>query len=528
MRSSGYSKSQPEYYKLILDGISNGVKIDYNGNRNRNRRCVNLPISDEDWPKVNKVILADVAAGIKVGPFDKPPFEFFSCSPIGCVPKRTKGEIRVIHHLSHPRGGDNDSINEHTRDVPITLGSFDRATDIIKQLGEGCFLIKLDVKAAYKLVLVCEEDRALLGFMWEGKYYYERVLPFGLKSSCRIWEWFATALHFIMNKSMCIEWIVHYIDDFLIVVKNREEAMKQREKAESLCEKLDVPLAHDKSEGPVTKLTFLGIEIDTMTMTARLPEEKLSELHTLVGNWGTRTHANISELKSLEGVLQWCTKVVRPGRACLERIRQFIKEHSRISEGPHRLNEEVMRDIGWWFRFVREWNGVSLLYEVEWQHATKICLFTDACDDGYGCCLGNHWCHGKFTEEQLLRARNKESVSNTRSMPFLELLALVLAASTWGHMWKGQKICFVTDCMPVKDAMTNLRSPSNRLMRLIRHLSSLAARFQFDFKCEWIEGELNVLADHLSRSRIQEFLALVPTADPEATPVVPLPPFDEM
>ena len=66
----------------------------------------------------------------------------------------------------------------------------------MRKLGRGCFLIKLDVSAAYKQIPVRREDWPLLGFMWRGEYYYERVLPFGLRSSCRLWDLYAAALHF--------------------------------------------------------------------------------------------------------------------------------------------------------------------------------------------------------------------------------------------------------------------------------------------------------------------------------------------
>ena len=42
-----------------------------------------------------------------------------------------------------------------------------------------------------------------------------------------------------------------------------------------LCETLGVPVAPGKTEGPSTKLVFLGIEIDTRSMVLRLPPPKL-------------------------------------------------------------------------------------------------------------------------------------------------------------------------------------------------------------------------------------------------------------
>ena len=96
--------------------------------------------------------MADVAANKKAGPFDRPPFKFFSVSPIGAVPKKGTNKIRVIHHLSHPFKG--DSINHSITEKYQPLGNFDQACVLIRRLGRGCSLIKLDAEAAYKQVPV--------------------------------------------------------------------------------------------------------------------------------------------------------------------------------------------------------------------------------------------------------------------------------------------------------------------------------------------------------------------------------------
>jgi len=38
------------------------------------------------------------------------------------------------------------------------------------------------------------------------------------------------------------------------------------------------PIADEKTEGPTTKLTFLGIELDSIDMVARLPDDKVHDL----------------------------------------------------------------------------------------------------------------------------------------------------------------------------------------------------------------------------------------------------------
>ena len=49
-----------------------------------------------------------------------------------------------------------------------------------------------------------------------------------------------------------------------------------------LCEQLGVPLAPDKTVRPTTSLQFLGITLDTVSMEARLPDEKLAQCRSLI------------------------------------------------------------------------------------------------------------------------------------------------------------------------------------------------------------------------------------------------------
>ena len=44
----------------------------------------------------------------------------------------------------------------------------------------------------------------------------------------------------------------------------------------SLCDRLGIPLAHEKIEDRSTSLVFLGILLDSTSMEAKLPEDKLA------------------------------------------------------------------------------------------------------------------------------------------------------------------------------------------------------------------------------------------------------------
>jgi hypothetical protein len=50
----------------------------------------------------------------------------------------------------------------------------------------------------------------------------------------------------------------------------------------SVCFELVVPIADEKSNGPVANLVFLGLEIDTIEMVIQIPHEKLIRLKSLL------------------------------------------------------------------------------------------------------------------------------------------------------------------------------------------------------------------------------------------------------
>ncbi|KAL5509653.1 hypothetical protein EMCRGX_G005053 [Ephydatia muelleri] len=52
-----------------------------------------------------------------------------------------------------------------------------------------------------------------------------------------------------------------------------------------VCEKLGIPVALDKLEGPATTITFLGITIDTTLQQLRLPPDKLQEMTLMSKFW---------------------------------------------------------------------------------------------------------------------------------------------------------------------------------------------------------------------------------------------------
>ena len=57
-------------------------------------------------------------------------------------------------------------------------------------------MAKSDIKSVFRLLSSAPEDFELLGFKFEGKYYFDKALPMGAGISCSHFEEFATFLEY--------------------------------------------------------------------------------------------------------------------------------------------------------------------------------------------------------------------------------------------------------------------------------------------------------------------------------------------
>ena len=70
-----------------------------------------------------------------------------------------------------------------------------------------------------------------------------------------------------------------------------------------LCAQLGMPVELEKDEGPATSISFLGLELDSVAMELRLPQDKLMNLRALLGSWRGRKACKKRDLLSLIGSL---------------------------------------------------------------------------------------------------------------------------------------------------------------------------------------------------------------------------------
>jgi hypothetical protein len=100
-------------------------------------------------------------------------------SALGVVLK-SSGAIRLIHDASRPLG---KALNDYA--AMEYKQKFQTLEDAKSMLSFGCYMVKIDLKSAYRYVAVHPEDYGATGWKWRFKgeshdtYLVDKHLPFG-------------------------------------------------------------------------------------------------------------------------------------------------------------------------------------------------------------------------------------------------------------------------------------------------------------------------------------------------------------
>ena len=118
--------------------------------------------------------------------------------------------------------------------------------------------------------------------------------------------------------------LYNYIDDLIYIALpgHIDEAYSV---LTSLLSELGLDISISKLVPPTTVAICLGIEIDTVNQTLRIPDEKLQEIRQMVRNYSKKTQVTKKQLQSLLGSLLYITKCVRPARYFLNRMLHLLR-----------------------------------------------------------------------------------------------------------------------------------------------------------------------------------------------------------
>ena len=87
----------------------------------------------------------------------------------------------------------------------------------IKGFGSDCFMANSYLESVFRLFAVHADDWELLSMFKDVFYYFDKVLPFGLRSLPFIFNYLSDAIEWTLQNNCAISFVCHIFDDFLII-----------------------------------------------------------------------------------------------------------------------------------------------------------------------------------------------------------------------------------------------------------------------------------------------------------------------
>ena len=507
LMETGYDKAKKDF---LVDGFKHGFDLGYRGPKNIKQKAPNLKFSigneTELWNKVMKEVQLERYAG----PFEEIPFDNYIQSPIGLVPKDGGTKTRLIFHLSYPRTGEGISVNSSTPTemTHVKYASFDDAVRLCILDGKGCKAGKSDMSAAFRHLGMKKEFWKYLVMKAKNpkdkKWYYfvDKCMPFGASISCANFQAFSDAISYIVEQKMK-KWNINYLDDFFFTGMNNKLCDRQIRCFLDICEEINFPVAKEKTFWSCTRITFLGLLIDTILQKIFIPTEKIDKALEAIEFMLTKKNKKIrmKKLQQLTGLLNFLGKSIIPGRAFTRRFYAYTKSTMK----PHhhlKIKGEIRADLEMWKTFlllpnVYSRNFIDLDNELT---AEKISMYSDASANSQ---LG---CGGISEQEWFILQWDEEFIeTNTPSINYLELYAVTVAVLLWIENYRNKKIILFCDNMSVVQMINNTSSKCQNCMVLIRILVLHGLVHNVQINANHVPGKSNTYSDFLSRLKYDKF-----------------------
>lgn len=499
-----------DFVCYLLAGIKQGFDIGVKNLPMKSHTCRNNFSARKDPARTSELLKSELQKGYLVGPFKQPPFETYRINPISLAQKKFSQKKRLVVDMSAPHEvSDIPSLNSLISKEEFTLSyvKIDEAIKIIQKLGRGTKLCKTDLVDAFKTLPTSPDIWPFQGIRWKEEYYFFTRLVFGCRSSPKIFDTLSRAIAWIAKEKYGITNILYLLDDFLTLDEPGSDAERTMALLTMIFKKLNIKIAPHKTVGPTTELEYLGLTLDTQAMECRLPPDKLHRIKGMVNRFLGRSKCTKQEMLSLLGHLAFAARVIPPGRTFMARLFKAAYSVNRLHHRVY-LGHEAKEDLRMWATFLNNWDGISLFIDGIETLAEDMGLYTDASGViGYGGYFQGHWFNGEWSHDLLRNLERNVSIS------FQELYPIVVAAMLWGQHWKRKRIIFYCDNKGTVHILNKGRSKSSDIMKLMRRLTLMAAKFNFCFKAVFLPGRENSIADSLSRFQMERFRQLAPNAD---------------
>ncbi|KAL0195108.1 hypothetical protein M9458_008680, partial [Cirrhinus mrigala] len=429
---------------LTLPHLSRTVRLGY---ANRFRGILFTSVQSDLDASVLRAEIAVLLAKDAIEPVPPAEMKLGFYSPYFIVPKNNGG-LRPILDLR--------VLNRSLNKMPFKMLTPKR---IISCIRHQDWFAAIDLEDAYFYVSILPRHRPFLRFAFEGQAYQYKVLPFGLALSPRIFTKLA-------ESALAPDLVLQHL---------------------SL---LGLQVNWEKSRlSPVQSISFLGMELDSVNMMARLTEERAQSVLDCPKFFRHNIAVPLKLFQRLLGHMAAAAARTPLGLLHMRPLQHWL--HGRVPRWAwHRgtfrvgVNPECCHLFSPWSDLMFLRAGVPL-----GQVREHVIVNTDASSMGWGSVCNGQAASGSWTGPRLQWHIN-----------CLELLAVFLALRRFRRMLHGEHVLVRTDNMATVAYINHqggLRS--RRMLQLARHLLLWSLKWLKSLRAVHIPGELNRAVDAFSR-----------------------------
>jgi len=290
----------------------------------------------------------------------------------------------------------------------------------------------------------------------------------------------------------------HLTDDVFICGATREDCQAHLDKAVAILQRLGWRLQRSKVTPPAQQMTFLGVEIDSVTCRLSIPHDKLSNyLRALRQRLrdAAAGHIHAQDLESDLGKLGWVTEVMVAGRARLQALRKCLPpgwHHHRHKAAAVVLTDEAMADLQWWVQYLEHAQHHPVWVPFWTQDPPLHCrTYSDASGDiGFGLIVGDQFFQGLWAESPTIL---------DQSSGFKELAPILLALLHLPAEANGKLVVVTTDNLSNVISINKGACRSEHSAVVLRLIMELAAHQQICLIADWCPRDDLELLDEISK-----------------------------
>jgi hypothetical protein len=303
---------------------------------------------------------------------------------------------------------------------------------------------------------------------------------------------------------------IQYLDDFFTIGASEADEHQQLLTAPLIIEAFGLVVNPDKTEGPSQRLSFLGVQLDSVQQTLSCTPARVAELTSLLRSLRHQRVITRHHAESLIGKLSFAAQVLPGARPFMRRMLDTVhastgKRHST----PIHIDPSFRADVRFWLHHLSDWNGTQ-----QWRssRASPFVFASDASLQGFGFYLESTPTPSKVDSSAwpphlrvgatfggTYSAEHAQYHQSHTQIAWCELLAVVAAASTYAPYLKNQTMLFIMDNSSDIHIINRQATRSKALSGLLRQLYSIALQYNIRMQAVHRRGVDNTLADFLSR-----------------------------